>query len=77
MQRAAYECVAWWMCAGGRRLVVRRGLREQQLRAALFAKKTKAVPVQAVASSLTASLAGAKSSPGAVAIFRAVPHDAV
>ena len=55
MQRAAYECVAWWMCAGGRRLVVRRGLREQQMRAALFAKKTnKAAPAQAVASSLTA-----------------------
>ena len=52
MQRAAYECVAWWMCAGGRWLVIRRGLREQQLRAALFAKKT--APAQAVASSLTA-----------------------
>ena len=59
MQRAAYECVAWWMCAGGRRLVVRRGLREQQLRAALFAKKT--APAQAVAR--TSSLIAFSSSP--------------
>ena len=49
----ATSCAAWWMCAEGRRMVVRRGQQRQQARAALLAM-TKAATALAVATTLTA-----------------------